>query len=119
MKHIILFTLLTVLTARTADAQLKEAAQFATLTPTVLVASSGELENYKKMHFTISTVVYLGSYMITDSYWKSAVITLLLGASKELIYDGLLGYGDPLWEDMGWNALGTGQGVVFTLSLKF
>jgi hypothetical protein len=42
-----------------------------------------------------------------------------LGASKELIHDGLFRKGDPLLKDMLWNGLGVTQGVVFTVSLKF
>lgn len=97
--------------------QFKEAVQLSTLTPTLLVATS-DIENYKKMHYTISTMTYLGSYMITDSFWKAAAITLFLGAVKEIVYDGLFNRGDPLWDDMKWNTLGVGQGVVFTLSLQ-
>jgi hypothetical protein len=118
MKHIILLLLLAVFTANYAQAQFKEAVQLATLTPTILVATA-DIENYKKLHYTISTVTYLGAYMITDSIWKSAAITLALGITKELFYDALLGRGEPLLEDMMWNTLGTVQGVVFTVSLRF
>ncbi len=90
----------------------------ATLTPALFVATS-DIENYKKMHYMLSTVGFLSSYMITDSYWKSILITLSAGIAKELIYDGLLGRGEPLWEDMKWNTLGTAQGVFFTVSLRF
>jgi hypothetical protein len=101
-----------------AEAQLKEAAQLATLSPTILVIYSDSMENYQKSHYTVSTITYLGSYMILESEWKAALLTLLLGAAKELVYDGLLNRGEPLLEDMMWNALGTAQGVVFTLSLR-
>jgi len=101
-----------------ADAQIKEAVQFATLSPTILVIYS-DLESYQKHHYTLSTLGYMGSYIITESIWKSALIALTLGVSKELIYDGLLGRGDPLWDDMKWNTLGVAQGVVFTVSLSF
>lgn len=67
----------------------------------------------------LSTITYMGSYMITDSVWKSAVISLAMGVSKELIYDRLLKKGEPLWSDMKWNTLGVVQGTVFTISLKF
>lgn len=102
----------------TAQAQLKEALQLSTLAPSLLVANS-DIENYKKMHYTMSTMTYMGSYMITDSIWKAAAVTLFLGAAKELFYDAWLSRGEPLWEDMKWNALGVGQGVGFTISLKF
>jgi hypothetical protein len=118
MKHVILFLLLAVITARTADAQLKEAAQLATLSPVLFVVTS-DIENYKKLHYTLSTIGYLSSYIITDSIWKSAAITLVMGISKELIYDGLLKKGEPLMDDMKWNALGVTQGAVFTFSLRF
>lgn len=100
------------------EAQVKQAAQLATLSPMLLVVQS-DIKNYKKTHYTLSTVAYLGTYMITGSAWKSSAITLLLGVSKELVYDGLMGRGEPLLEDMLWNGLGVAQGAVFTLSLKF
>lgn len=101
-----------------ADAQFKEAAQLATLSPTLLVIYDSDLEHYQKNHYTLSTIGYLGSYLITESIWKSALISIMLGVSKELIYDGLMGRGEPLWDDMKWNVLGVTQGVTFTLSLK-
>jgi len=118
MKHTILLLILTAFLARPSQAQLKEAAQLATLSPTILVIYS-DIENYKKSHYTVSTIGYLGSYMILESKWKAALVTLLLGATKEIVYDGLMGRGDPLWDDMMWNTLGVSQGVVFTVSLKF
>ena len=118
MKKWILIIFLMFLVHNTAKSQAKEVLQFATLTPLVMVVSS-DIENYKKMHYTLSLVTYLSSYMITESAWKSALITLSLGIVKELVYDELLGKGTPLWEDMKWNTLGTAQGVVFTVSLRF
>ena len=118
MKKWLLIIGLMVVVHNTAKSQAKEVLQFATLTPALLVVKS-DIENYKKMHYTLSTVAYLSSYMVTDSMWKSALITLSLGIAKELIYDELLGKGTPLWEDMKWNTLGTAQGMVFTVSLKF
>ena len=102
----------------TSNAQLKEAAQLATLAPVIFVAQS-DIENYKKLHYSISAMAYMGAYMITDSIWKSAAITIGMGIAKELVYDGLMGRGTPLLEDMLWNSLGVTQGVVFTVSLKF
>jgi hypothetical protein len=102
----------------TVSAQLKEAAQLATLSPTILVIQS-DMENYKKSHYMLSTITYMGSYMILESKWKAALLTILLGATKELVYDAMLGRGEPLWEDMQWNTLGTAQGVVFSVSLRF
>jgi len=118
MKKWLLMIALLFLAHNTAKSQVKEALQLATLSPTLIVASS-DIKNYKKMHYTLSTVTYLGSYMITDSIWKSAAITLAMGVGKELVYDRLLGRGEPLWEDMKWNTLGVAQGVVFTVSLRF
>jgi len=68
----------------------KEALRFAFLTPELLVAS-GDIDNYKKRHYILRTVMYLGRYMITDAIWKSAVITLAMGITNELVYDELLG----------------------------
>jgi len=119
MKSLILFLALSFSITSTSNAQLKEAAQLATLSPTILVIYSGSLENYQRNHYMLSTIGYLGSYMITESIWKSAVITLGLGIAKELIYDGLLGRGESLWDDMKWNTLGVAQGTLFTVSLRF
>jgi hypothetical protein len=118
MKPVLLTLTLLFTLSTAAHAQFKEAAQLATLSP-VLIVMYSDIERYKKSHYTLSTIGYLGSYMITESIWKSAVITLGMGLAKELVYDGLLGKGTPLFEDMLWNTLGVTQGVVFTVSLKF
>lgn len=117
MKHTLLFLILSAFLVQNSKAQLKEAAQFATLTPTLLVVYS-DIENYQKSHYMVSTIGYLGSYMILESEWKAALLVLTLGAIKELLYDNLMGRGEPLWEDMKWNTFGVTQGVVFTVSLK-
>ncbi len=101
------------------NGQIKEAVQLATLSPSVLVIYSENPEHYEKNHYLLSTIGYMGSYMILESKWKAALLTLALGAGKELVYDGLLNRGEPLWSDMKWNTLGVGQGVVFTVSLDF
>ena len=118
MKTTLLTIILLFLLNSSADAQLKEAAQLATLSPIILVIQS-DMENYKKSHYMVSTIGYLGSYMILESKWKAALLTLLLGVTKELVYDAMIGRGEPLWEDMKWNTLGVTQGFVFTVSLKF
>jgi len=118
MKTTFLTIILLFLLSSSADAQLKEAAQLATLSPVILVIQS-DMENYKKSHYMVSTIGYLGSYMILESKWKAALLTLLLGVTKELVYDAMIGRGEPLWEDMKWNTLGVTQGFVFTVSLKF
>lgn len=102
-----------------SEAQVKETLQLATLTPAVMVAQSGSIKGYHKHHFQLSALGYLAFYLITGSEWKAALYTLLIGAGKELIYDGALGQGSPLWSDMKWNAFGVAQGAVFTISLKF
>lgn len=99
--------------------QIKETAQLATLSPAVFVIYSNHPEHYEKNHYLLSTIGYMGSYMILESKWKAALLTLALGAGKELVYDGLMNKGEPLWSDMKWNALGVGQGFVFTVSLDF
>lgn len=42
----------------------------------------------------------MGSNVILESKWKATILTLALCAGKELVYDGLLNKGDPLWSDM-------------------
>ena len=118
MKLTILTIVLLFILNTSANAQLKEATQLATLSPTILVIYS-DIDNYKKNHYMVSTIGYLGSYMILESKWKAALLTLVLGTTKELVYDSLMGRGEPLWEDMQWNTLGTIQGLVFTVSLRF
>ena len=118
MKLTILTIVLLFILNSSANAQLKEAAQLATLSPTILVIYS-DIDNYKKSHYMVSTIGYLGSYMILESKWKAALLTLLLGATKELVYDEMLGRGEPLWVDMKWNTLGVAQGLTFSISLKF
>lgn len=119
MKRLIILPVLFSFWIGSATAQFKEAAQLATLSPIVAVIYSGDIEGYHKNHYMLSTITYMGSYMITDSIWKSVAISLALGVSKELIYDSLLDKGEPLWSDMKWNTLGVAQGTVFTVSLKF
>ena len=119
MKYSILIAMFIMLNTNFASAQFKEAGQLATLSPVVAVIYSDDIEGYHKNHYMLSTITYMGSYMITDSIWKSVAISLALGVSKELIYDRLLGKGEPLWSDMKWNTLGVTQGVAFTVSLKF
>lgn len=119
MKIFLLVIAVTLTEVSAADAQIKQAVQLATLSPTIMVIYNDDLENYQKNHYMLSTIGYFGTYMITDCMWKSAFITLMMGAMKELIYDRLLEQGEPLWDDMKWNTLGVTQGAVFTVSLKF
>lgn len=118
MKPILLTITLLFLLNSAANAQLKEAAQLVTLSPTILVIQS-DMESYKKSHYLLSTITYMGSYMILESKWKAALLTLMMGATKELVYDAMLGKGEPLRVDMQWNTLGVAQGFVFTVSLDF
>jgi len=118
MKSWMLLVLIYVFAAGVCNAQIKETVQLATLSPAVLVIYSDQPEHYEKNHYLLSTIGYMGSYMILESKWKAALLTLALGATKELVYDGLLNKGEPLWSDMKWNALGVGQGVVFTVSIS-
>jgi len=73
-----------------------------------------DIENYKKTLYTLSTVAYPGSYLITDSILKSAAITHAMGITKEFVYDELLGKGTPMWEGMRGDAR-----IVFTVLLRF
>ena len=67
----------------------------ATLTPAVFVIYSNTPEHYEKNHYLLSTIGYMSSYMILESKWKAALLTLAIGATKELVYDGLLKKGEP------------------------
>ncbi|PWN07823.1 hypothetical protein [Rhodohalobacter mucosus] len=118
MKKTLLTIIMLLGLSSASQAQLREAAQLATLSPTILVIRA-DMENYKKSHYMLSTITYMGSYMVLESKWKAALLTLLVGATKELVYDAMLGRGEPLWVDMQWNTLGVAQGAVFTLSLQF
>ena len=119
IKSFVLGIVILAVGAEVCSGQIKETAQLATLTPTVFVVYSDVPEHYEKSHFMLSTIGHMGSYMDTESKWKAALFTLAIGAGKELIYDELLNKGEPLWSDMKYNALGVGQGVVFTYSLDF
>lgn len=118
MKHTLFIILLVFIIPGKGEAQVKEALQMGTLSPALWVLSSDGIEDYQKMHYTFSTIIYMGSYMVTESEWKAVLITLLLGVTKEVVYDAFLNKGEPLWDDMKWNALGMSQGLVFTLSLR-
>ena len=119
MKTAILFALIIIGYIDPAQAQLKETAQLATLSPAILVVYSSDMETYHKHHYLISNIGYMGSYMVLESKWKAALLTLALGVAKELVYDELLNRGTPLWSDMKWNTLGVTQGVVFTFAVDF
>lgn len=101
------------------SAQIKETTQLATLSPTLLVIYDSDMEIYHKHHYLLSTIGYMGSSMVLESKWKAALLTLAMGATKELLVDEVLNKGTPLWSDMGWNTLGVTQGFVFTVSLDF
>lgn len=118
MKQLLLTIILITFITVPSIAQLKEAAQLATLTPTLFVVSNSDLIPGRKLHYSLSTVAHLSSYMVTGSQWKAITISVLLGLSKELVYDGLMNKGEPSLTDMKWNTLGVAQGVVFTFSLK-
>ena len=119
MKYLFPLIIFFAFEVSSVSAQIKETVQLATLSPVIAVIYSDDIEGYHKNHYMLSTITYMGSYMITDSIWKSVAISLALGISKELIYDRLLDRGEPLWSDMKWNTLGVAQGTIFTLSLKF
>ena len=118
MKVWMLLIVIIVLGTSVSKAQIKETVQLATLSPSVFVIYSDNLENYEKNHYLLSTIGYMGSYMILESKWKAALLTLALGATKELVYDELLNKGTPLWSDMKWNTLGVTQGFVFTVTIS-
>ena len=61
----------------------------------------------------------MDSYMVLESKWRAALLTLALGVTKEFVYDELLNKRTPLWSDMKWNTLGVTQGLVFTFAVDF
>src|SRR6056297_2257837 len=118
MKCWIVLAVIFLLGSNVCDAQIRETFQLATLSPAVFVIYSDTPEDYEKIHYLLSTIGYMGSYMILESKWKAALLTLALGAGKELVYDRLLNKGTPLWSDMKWNTLGVTQGFVFTVTIS-
>ena len=59
----------------------------------------------KKIHLIGSfAVCYLLSLIIVT--WQAALVTLILGVAKELIYDKLMGKGTPEWADFAADAAG-------------
>ena len=65
----------------------------------------------KRVHLFGSLIVcYLLSAVIVT--WQAALVTLLLGAAKEIIYDKVLGKGTPEWGDMAADAAGVVLAIV-------
>ena len=72
----------------------------------------------KALHFTATTLIsgtgYGLSALATDKRWLRAVIgfgsAVAIGAAKET--RDALGYGDPSWKDMTWNAIGAATGML-------
>jgi hypothetical protein len=64
---------------------LKETVQLATLSPVILVVYSSDMETYQIHHYLISTMGYMGSYIVLESKWKAMLLTLALGVTKELV----------------------------------
>ena len=56
---------------------------------------------------------------VINSLCWSIGSTVVIGGSKELIYDKWMGKGTPEWKDLGWTVIGgvTGWGIV-TLTKK-
>ena len=75
------------------------------------------LDQDKLLHFGVSTglaaALYNNPAPLTreERLWTAALITLMIGASKELIWDAD-GNGDPSFKDMTWNAVGAFTGVL-------
>ena len=59
----------------------------------------------KKIHFIGSFAVCYALSLILIT-WQAALITLALGAAKELVYDKLMGKGTPEWLDFAADAAG-------------
>lgn len=93
--------------------------QYVTILPLVFILSTEDIEINHQMHYVSSLAIQQIAYVYTDCWWKSALISLTLGAAKELIHDKWMGRGNPSFRDMGWNAAGVANGTLFTFSIKF
>ena len=58
---------------------------------------------------------------IINSFCWSVGSTVVIGGSKELIYDKWMGKGTPEWKDLGWTVIGgvTGWGIVIGFKVMF
>ena len=67
----------------------------------------------KQYHFLGSAILAIVFYMLTQSIIGAIVISLGIGAVKELYHDFYLNRGTPDWYDMLANSLG----VIFSIIL--
>jgi VanZ family protein len=69
----------------------------------------------KQYHFAGSTILAIVFYMLTQSIIGAIVISLGIGAVKELYHDLYLNRGTPDWYDMLANILGVAFGIILVL----
>lgn len=91
---------------------------YLTILPLVFVLSSSDIRTDHQLHYVSSFAIQQVAYALTDCPYKSFLISLSVGAAKELIHDKLMGRGNAAWKDMRYNALGAASGLVFTLSIR-
>ena len=69
----------------------------------------------KQQHFLGSVILAIVFYVVTQSILGAIVISLGIGAVKELYHDLYLNRGTPDWYDMLANSLGVIFGIILVL----
>jgi len=66
----------------------------------------------KQKHILISALLTILSLQLISNYILAIGIVVVIGMSKELIHDWLLGKGHPEFKDMLANSIGISIGVI-------
>ena len=74
-----------------------------------------KLQKDKQYHFTVSAILAIVFYIFTQSIIWAILISLSIGAVKELYHDLYLNRGTPDWYDMLANSLGVIFGIILVL----
>lgn len=72
----------------------------------------------KRQHMLGSAALVLAYRLYGGSLVASAVLVLVIGALKELVYDDLLKFGDPEWLDFVADALGVAVATLIALGAQ-
>lgn len=95
----------------------------ALLASALLAATPVDLE----LHAGVSALVSADLYALATArdapvakrLWVAGGVTLAVGATKELLWDGALHQGDPSWSDFGADVLGTVAGLALSWAVDW
>ena len=76
----------------------------------IIVAMINLKETDKQLHVLVCALIVVTLYPIIG--WHSVTIALIIGLGKEVVWDYLLGRGEPCVKDMIANVIGSVLGVV-------